>query len=277
MLRLASVIASLLFVFLLGTTILGAIPPHMEISLPQMEDGNFSYVDGTLRLDTSVIVTNNGYHFGGFALTHDITNFTVSVQGLVEDIEVLNMTSDPVDIPRGASRQVPLTIGIDLAPLIGTGLVIFEPANVTFTIGGALTTTRGLLDAELAVELLMPLEEPLISDFSLDFQNSTFSNVTEGKEWRLPYTLRSADLLSGNASAAFTFLNETGGQLGNTTLVIPLGQEAAGNLTLVVSDIRFLELMAGPQTLTMQMELTLPGNLVFTREIEVQWEPPGGG
>lgn len=272
-----SVIASLLFAFLLGSTILGAIPPNLDIQLPDMENGNFAYVDGALRLDTSLTVTNNGYTFGGFVITHDITNFTLTVRGRVENIEVLNATSDPVDIPRGTSRQVPVTIGIDLAQLIGTGLVIFQPANVTFTIGGALTTTRGLLSAEVAIDLTFPVEEPLISDFYIDIQNSTFSNVTGGVEMRLPYTIRSADFLSGNASAALTFLNQTEGLIANTTEVIPLGQEAMGNLTLFVTDEQFLELMAGPQVLTMVMELTLPGDLTFTREIAIPWEPPGGG
>ncbi len=253
------------------------VPPNLEISLPDTEGTNFVYDNGVMRMDTSITIRNNGYYFGGFAITHDITNFTVSVLAQVEDIEVANTTSDPVDIPMGSSRLVPVSIAINLAPLISTGYIVFEPANVSFTIGGGATTTRGLLSADASVTLSIPMEEPLISDFNLDFQNSTFSNVTGGVEWRLPYTIVTADFLPGNASAAFTILNETGGFVGNATELIPLGQSVASNLTLFVTDESFLELMARPQNLTLQFELTLPGNLTFTRQITIPWEPPGGG
>ncbi len=253
------------------------VPPNLEITPPSTDGIDFAYVDGVLRLDTSIALKNNGYHFGGFAITPDITNFTISVRGLVENIEVANDTSDPVDIPIGTSRLVPVSVGVRLAPLISTGYIIFEPANITFFLGGGATTTRGLLDVAASVTIGLPMEEPLISDFDLDFQNSTFSNITGGKEWRLPYTIRSADIIQGNASAALTLLNVTGGSIGNTTAEIPLGTEAMGNLTFAISDESFLDLMAGPQDLTLQVQLTLPGDLTFNREVTIPWDPSGGG
>lgn len=253
------------------------VPPNLEITPPDTQGIDFAYVDGVLRLDTSIAVKNNGYYFGGFAITPDITNFTISVRGLVEDIEVTNVTSDPVDIPIGTSRLVPVSVGVQLAPLVSTGYIIFEPANITFILGGDATTTRGLLDVAVSVTLGLPMEEPLISDFNFDFQNSTFANITGGKEWRFPYTIRSADIIQGNASAVLTLLNQTGGFIGNTTTDIPLGTDAMGNLTFAISDGSFLELMTGPQDLALQVQLTLPGDLTFSREVTIPWEPPGGG
>ncbi len=253
------------------------VPPNLEITPPSTDGVDFTYVDGVLRLDTSIALKNNGYYFGGFAVTPDITNFTISVRGLVEDIEVANDTSDPVDIPIGTSRLVPVSVGVRLAPLISTGYIIFEPANITFILGGGATTTRGLLDVAASVTIGLPMEEPLISDLDLDFQNSTFSNITGGKEWRLPYTIRSADIIQGNASAALTLLNGTGGFIGNATTDIPLGTEAMGNLTFAISDESFLDLMAGPQDLTLRVQMTLPGDLTFSREIAIPWDPSGGG
>lgn len=275
-LRIVAVLASLTFAFLLGSTILLAVPPNLEVGLPNFEGTTFTYANGVLQVDTSLLLTNNGYFLGGYPITPDLTNVSLSVTTRVEDIEVGSVTSPPVDIPVGTTAALPLSAAIALAPLQSTSYLVFQPANITFSVGGGVTTARGFLDVAASVTFRQAFD-PLFSDITVDPSNTTFTNVTGGVEWGLPYSLVTADFLPGNASGTFTILNQTGGFVSNATEIFPLGGPVSGNLTLFLTNDSFLELQAGPQDLTVEFSLQLPGNLLFSYSLVVPWDPSGGG
>ncbi len=266
-LRIASVAAALLFAALLATTILMAMPGNLDF-IPPSEEGDFRFVDGVVYMDTSVTIGNNGYH--------DITNFTFSVEALVEDVVALtDYRTAPVDIPVGQRQEIPISIPLDLVPLQSSGYLIFLPANVSFTMGLSGTTTRSLLDFGVSFTFSQQFDA-LISALDVDLGNSTFRNETGQWFWDVPYVVGMAPFLNGNATALFTITNETGEVVSEASETIPLGDTYEGNLTLSVDESQALDLLARSQDLTVQVTLELPGGITVTYETVVSWEPGGG-
>ncbi|MCJ2520957.1 MAG: hypothetical protein LN412_08485 [Candidatus Thermoplasmatota archaeon] len=262
--RIVSVLASLLFSALLITTILLAMPGNLEFIPPEMEEGDLRFEDGILYLDTSFTLGNGGYH--------DITNFSVTVQAIVQDdLVVTDYATTPVNIPVGERREVGISIPVDLEPLLSSGYLLFEPANVSFTIGMSGTTTRGLIDFAASVTFEQQFD-PLISDFSFGVLNLS----QDSGEWVLtvPYTVDAASFLQEPANATFSILDDTGTLLGQANATIDLGVPVAGNLTFDIDSAKAMELLADPQDLTIQVTLELPGDLTFTFETVVTL--PGG-
>ncbi len=262
--RIVSVLASLLFSALLITTILLAMPGNLEFIPPDVGEGDLRFEDGILYLDTSFTLGNGGYH--------DITNFSVTVQAIVQDdLVVTDYATTPVNIPVGERREIGISIPVDLEPLLSSGYLLFEPANVSFTIGVSGTTTRGLIDFAVSVTFEQQFE-PLISDFSFGVLNlSEDSGV-----WVLtvPYTVDAASFLQAEANATFSILDDTGTLLGQTNVTIDLGVPVAGNLTFAIDSAKAVELFDDPQDLTIHVTLELPGDLTFTFETVVSL--PGG-
>ncbi len=264
-LRVAAVAASLLFAGLVVTTLLIVMPGNLEFVPPGTDESGLRFEDGILYIDTSFTIGNQGYH--------GITDFTFSVKAEVADQLLLTeYNTTPVNIPIGTRQVVPISIPIDLAVILASSYMIFEPANVTFTMGIGGTTTRGLLDfgASFAFEQEF---EPLIPEFT--FGNVTVSNATGEWVLQVPYTVDTASFLTGNATATVSLLNETGGTLGQTNETIPLGQVWAGNLTFVLSQEQAASLLLGPQDLTLDIALQLPGDLTVTFQETVTFDPGG--
>ncbi|MEE9236995.1 MAG: hypothetical protein V3U52_04330 [Thermoplasmata archaeon] len=262
--RIVSVLASLLFSALLITTILLAMPGNLEFIPPDVGEGDLRFEDGILYLDTSFTLGNGGYH--------DITNFSVTVQAIVQDdLVVTDYATTPVNIPVGERREIGISIPVDLEPLLSSGYLLFEPADVSFTIGVSGTTTRGLIDFALSVTFEQQFE-PLISDFSFGVLNLS----EDSGEWVLtvPYTVDAGSFLQEEANATFLILDDTGTPLGQANATIDLGVPVAGNLTFDIDPAKAAELLANPQDLTIHVTLELPGDLTFTFETVVSL--PGG-
>lgn len=245
-----------------------ALPGNFEFIPPDMGEGGFSFRDGVIYLDTSFTIGNNGYH--------DITNFSLSVQAMVEDdVVVTDYRTAPVNIPTGERRVVDVSIPIDLAPLQSSGYLVFQPANVSFTVGFDGTTTRSLLDFAVSFTFVQQFEA-LLPSFDVDFGNSTFTNETGEYAWIVPYVVGTAPFLQGNATAGFTILNETGGLVAETNATIPLGGPWSSNLTFLLDQAQAQDLQTGSQDLTLRVAVELPGGVTFTYETTVRWEPGGG-
>lgn len=273
LIRIASIVLSLAFTALLVGTVLLAVPGSLGIDLPELGgDGGVTFEDGVLFLSAALNITNRGVAIPvlGTLLSHDLDGLAFTVEANVADtIQVTDYTSTPVDIPVGERRTIDLDIPIDLATLIGLAYLVLEPANVTFNLGVAGSTTRGLVDfgADVTVEQRF---DPLV-EFEVDVGNATVANVMGSWEVSIPYTVQTADFLSGSAAVDLTVFNETGGEVGVAQEVIPLGTQAVGDFTFVVDMAQAFELM-DPQDLALELEVDLGGGLQFSLTQPLAWE-----
>ncbi len=267
--RILSVAASVAFSVLLLTTLLMVVPGNLEFIPPGGEESDLRLQGSILYLDTSFTIGNQGLH--------DITNFTFSVQAVVADqIKVTDYTTDPVSIPIGSRQVVPISIPVDVAALVGTSYVIFEPANVSFTMGVGGTTTRGFLDFNASFTYQQEFEA-LIPEFNIDIANSTpILNATGDWVMLVPYTVGTASFLSGNATADISIRDEMDDLVGRANETIPLGVPSGGNLTFVLTPEKAAELLAGPQDLTLDVALEMSGELTFSFQSVVRYDPGGG-
>lgn len=274
LIRLASILLSLTFTALLVGTVLLAFPGTLAFDLPELgEEGGIRYEDGVLTLSSSLNITNRGYAIPGLgsALTHDLNGLSFAVRAVVADsIVVADYASPPVDIPVGERRTIPLDIPIDLATLAGLAFLVLEPANVSFSLGVDGSTTRGLVDFGASVTIEQRFDA--LVQFEVDAANATVSNGTEGWELSVPYVVGTPDFLGGNMSLGVALRNATGGQVGVANETIPLGVEWAGNFTFVVDEAQALDLLTGPQDLTLEVVVELPGGLRFAVTQPLEWE-----
>jgi hypothetical protein len=259
LIRVGSALATLLFVGLLVTTVLMAIPGNLEF-IPPGDSPSFRYEDGVVFLDTNFTIGNRGYH--------DITNLSFTVQAVVEDqIVVTDYRTPPVNIPTGERRVVEMSIPIRLEPLQSSGYIVLRPANITFRMGIAGTTTRNLLDFAVAFSF-QEYFEALIPFFDIGWENSTLTPTNGDFRWEVPYVVGMAPFLQGQATADFTLSNETG-VVANATEVLQLGGVWQDNLTFFLDNATANELLTTPQVMTLEVVLTLPGDVTFTHREEI--------
>lgn len=265
-LRVAAVALSLLFAGLLVTTVLMVTPGTLEFVPP--EESTFRFQDGVIYIDTSFVLGNGGYH--------DLTDLTFFVRGEVEGAGlVTDYRTPPVDVVVGERKTVDLSIPLPLAPFAATGALVFFPADVTFTMGLEGTTTRSLLDFAGSYTFRETFE-PLVSVVDLDFDGSNLTFDGTDWAWSVPYVVGTAPFLPGSATVDVRVFNETGSLLTETEEVFPLGGTAEGNLTFLLGEDEANELQTTSQTLTVQVELELPGGLTFALEVPVPWTPEEG-
>lgn len=268
LLRLGALGLSLAFTFLFVTTVLTA--PNLEFA-PPGDDPSFRYEDGLLYVDTAFdLGIQDCPSAYVFPTCHGITNLTVFVRAVVEDtVSVTDYRSPPVAVAVGERRSVDVSIPLRLAPLVTTGYIVLRPANVSFTLGISGTTTRGFMDfaGSFTQDQLF---DPLISRFVVDWENSTFVPENGNVTWTVPYTVGSADFLSGTADATVRVHNATS-QLTEGATAIPLGQVANGTFSFTLSQEAAQDLATTPQTLRVEVAFTLPGDLTFTTETTVEW------
>ncbi|MEE8199439.1 MAG: hypothetical protein V3R48_06975, partial [Thermoplasmata archaeon] len=137
-LRIAGIGSTLLFLGLVLTTMALVLPGNLEIIPPELDATSARFEDGRVYLDTTLGIGNNGYH--------DITDLVILVQASVAGVQISDYRTPPVTASVGRQTFIDISIPMDLAPLAASGDLIFRPANVTFTIGVAGTTTRSFID-----------------------------------------------------------------------------------------------------------------------------------
>ncbi len=265
--RIAGIGATLAFMALVLTTMALVIPGNLEILPPELDATSARFQDGVVYLDTTLGVGNNGYH--------DITDLSLFVQASVDGVQISDYRTPPVTVSVGQRTFIDVSVPMDLAPLTSSGALIFRPANVEFTVGVAGATTRGLISFGASFTFQEAVD-PLVRQANFDLTNGTLAVNGTAFQWTVPYTVETASFLQGNTTVRITILNETGVLVGNTTEVIPLGVLATGNATFPVSAAIGADLASRPQTLTLRVEITLPGGLVVTNDTVVAWNPGGG-
>ncbi len=274
LIRIVSILLSLTFTALMLGTVLLAFPGTLAFDLPELgEEGGVSYEDGVLLLRSALNITNRGYAIPGLGspLTHDLNDLSFTVRAVVADsIVVADYASPPVDIPVGEERTIALDIPIDLAALVGLAFIVLEPANVSFSLGVGGSTTRGLVDFGASVTIEQRFDA--LVQFEVDVANATVSDVMGSWELTVPYVVGTPDFLSGNASLGVTLRNATGGRVGVANETIPLGTDWGGNFTFVLDQEQAQDLLAGPQDLTLELEVELPGGLRFAVTRPLDWE-----
>lgn len=264
--RIAGIGASLLFLGLLFTTIALVLPGNLEIIPPELDATSARFQDGRVYLDTTLGVGNNGYH--------DITDLVIQVQASVADVQISDYRTPPVTAAVGRQTFIDVSVPMDLAPLAASGDLIFRPANVTFTLGVAGTTTRNFIDFGASFTFEQPID-PIIQQAEIDLRNGTIAVNGTAFDWTVPYTLETASFLQGNTTARITLLNETGVLVGNATETVRLGRLVTENVTFPVSAAMGLDLATRPQSLTVRLEIVLPGGLIVSNDTIVAWDPGG--
>ncbi len=266
-LRIVGIGSTLLFLALVLTTVALFLPGNLEIIPPELSATSARFEDGRVYLDTTLGIGNNGYH--------DITDLVILVQASVAGVQISDYRTPPVTASVGRQTFIDISIPLDLAPLAASGDLIFRPANVTFTIGVAGTTTRSFIDFGASFTFEQPVD-PIIRQAEVDLTNGTLSINGTAFDWTVPYTFETASFLQGNATARITLLNETGVLVSDATAVVPLGRLVNGNVTFPVSAAMGIDLATRPQNLTVRVELVLPGGLGVSFDTVVSWDPGGG-
>ncbi|MDX1534520.1 MAG: hypothetical protein R3291_02750 [Thermoplasmata archaeon] len=264
--RLVGIGALLAFLALAMTTLAFVLPGNLQILPPELDATSARFEDGRVYLDTTLGIGNNGYH--------DITDLVILVQAEVGGLQISDYRTPPVTAAVGQQTFIDVSVPLDLAPLVTSGDLIFRPANLTFTLGVAGTTTRSFIDFGASISFAQ-LVDPIVSQASLDLQNGTLALNGTAFDWTVPYTLETASFLQGNTTAQITLLNDTGGLVSEATEVVPLGRLVNENVTFAVSAATGGDLATRPQNLTVRLALILPGGFAVSTEAVVFWDPGG--
>jgi hypothetical protein len=264
--RIAGIGALLLFMALALSTLAFVLPGNLEIIPPDLDATSARFEGGRVYLDTTFGIGNNGYH--------DITDLVIAVQASVADVQISDYRTPPVTASVGRQTFIDVSVPMDLAPLAATGELIFQPANVTFTLGVAATTARTFIEFGASFTFAQ-IVEPIVQQAELDLTNGTLAVNGTAFDWTVPYTLQTASFLQGNTTARITLLNATGIQVSDATEVVPLGTLVNENITFPVTAAMGLDLATRPQNLTVRLELVLPGGFLVSYDSVVAWDPGG--
>ena len=251
--RLGILAFKLIVVLIIILSILPLLMGGIEVDLDTENESDWTYNGTSMRLDSPLTVTNNGYF--------DINDLTIGFTFLGQDGMVLSeSTSDPMDIPAGRETELRIRMVLDLDDLSREVLsdIVFNGTHMEFKVGVSAKYSMDLV--RISIEGGNDMSwQPLLSD--LEVMNEYSHLMFDGDNYSIsiPYTFNAQDLIRDQPVLVLTHFSDSHGYEVNVTQVIEASDHINEEAVVPITQEIYDRLMSNSEELNVSVTLVFLG------------------
>jgi hypothetical protein len=239
----------------------------VNIKMPELNDGVWSFDNGTMRLGTTVGVYNGGvFDVNDFHIDFGMTDANLT--------KLASAGTDHVNIRSGQWNDLDLKVAIDLNRMNETELrsFVFNVTKVRMALDVGATYPLGWISLNIGGNSTTEWQ-PLVKDYSVDVNH--MSLVHNGGQYSLtvPYRVNVSDKISGAPMGLKVTMRNASGTMSTTDQTIVLQPETSGNLVLNLSTQAAQYMESHQEQIHFDAQASIMTASV-NKSYEYLWKPP---
>jgi len=244
-------------------------PGGMQMTMPTEDKIEVAFVDGSVLINTSVDVTNNGAYDLENAVIHIVVT---GPQGLL-----MERTIHAGGLKAGRTTPVALGASLDLNSLSNAlkNELIFNGTTLEITATVETDYMLGMVSGNFTLHRTVVFS-PLISNLSVDTINVRLNTTTLSYIIEVPYSFDAAPSVLGSLVISNATLNNSTGVIGQGSSEFEVSSHTQGFFPIVLSDAGISFLLSHSDELRLDLSLSV-GEVALTQQYSEPWQPLVGG
>ncbi len=264
--RLGILAFKIAIVVILILAVVTPVTGGMKVNMPDLQDGVWTFENGTLELGTTVEVYNGGMF--------DVNDFYIDF-GMTADnsTSLANAATDRMDIRSGQWNDLDLRMVIDMNRMNGTALrsLVFNVTQINMLLDVGATYPLGWVSVNIGGNSTIEWQ-PLVKNYNIDVNNINLAQSGGQRFLTIPYSLDVSDIISGAPMILNVTMRNASGIMSESTQQITLQPQTSGILNLYLSEPIAQYLATNSDLLYFDVQADFLSASV-TKTYQYQWSP----
>ena len=238
----------------------------VKVNMPDLQDGVWTFENGTLELGMTVEVYNGGMF--------DVNDFYIGL-GMTagNDTSLADATTDRMTIRSGQWNDLDLRMVIDMNSMNETALrdVVFNETKINMLLDVGATYPLGWVSVNIGGNSSTDWQ-PLVKDYSIDVNNINLAQSGGQRFLTIPYSLDVSEMISGAPMTLNVTMRNASGIMSGSSQQITLQPQTSGIMNLYLSESTAQYLAANSELLYFDLQADIYSASV-TKTYQYQWSP----